>query len=168
MKQIALILIIIQWFGCMEEKPSDYQIYQEFYAPYSKYTSFESKETTLKKQLNQGLDSYLKSDFESAFNQFSLILEIYMEHQITASFYSALSLMEMKNSSPEQKEIVESLFIDIIKHNRNPFTRQAEWYLALFYFKNFDGDKARPFLENLANSEGEFQSESQAILAKVK
>lgn len=168
MKNTSWIALLFLLLGCQENKPTDDQIFNEYYTPYLEYTSFKSKEATLEKQLNEGLTYYLAQNYEAAFDRFSIILEAYIENQITATFYAALCLIEMEVSSPEQKEIVESLLIDTINQNRNPFIREAEWYLSLFYFKNFDGEKALPLLENLAKTKGTFQVESQAILAKVK
>lgn len=161
------ILLFLFGAGCAQ-KPSGPEIYKTWYQPYLEYQSFQSENEDLEKQLNKGLQLYLKKDYQGAFEVFSSILEIYSDHQITASFYTALCLMEMEVVSPEQKTIVESMFQDVIKQGRNPFVRQAAWYLALFYFKNSDDSAAIPILEVLAHDEGIYKEEAGKLLEKVK
>lgn len=161
-------LSVVFLLSCSTPPPSDFEIFKEFYQPYTEFKTFKTASPDLEKKLNEGLKLYLSKEYNDAFDVFSGILGSPFEKEITASFYSGLCLMNSDFSSPELKETVESLFIDLIKHNRNPFTRQANWYLSLFYFKNNDGEKALPLLEFLAESEGPFQTESKTILAKVR
>ena len=168
-KKITLIFCVISSIlNCQSPSLPDAEIYEKYYQPYTTYETFKSKDANLEKQLNQGLELYLAEKYPESFDVFSMILESNFQKQITASFYSGLCLLEMQGTSPELREIVESLFLDIIRQGRNPFVRQAQWYLGLFYLKNLDGEKSIPVLKLLTEKEGEFYEEAKEILPLIK
>ncbi len=159
---------ICLFLGCQDQKQITSQaIFVEYYAPYKEYTSFKSRDSLLENQLNEALQNYLNHNYQKAFEQFSGILAQNNENQITATFYTALSLIEMPNSTPDQNILIENLFADLHQRGHNPFQEDALWYRSLHQLKVGKKREAIIGFEKLKTMSGKYFEQVNDILEKI-
>lgn len=153
-----------------QNKPthSSQELYNQYYQPFEEFSSFKSKDTLLENQLNKALESYLEKNYHGAFEQFSFILSQGNENQITATFYTALSLLEMKHSTPDQNILLQNLLTDLFEQGRNPFAEDAKWYLALHHLKIGQRKDAITSFERLVSLKGKYEVKAKEILEIIE
>lgn len=166
---LVLLLFGLGGLGCGDQAQlSSQKLYDKYYQPYDQFSSFKSKDSLLENQLNSALGDYLTKNYHAAFEKFSYILAQESENQITATYYTALTLLEMPHSSPDRNILIQNLFNDLIKQDRNPFREGAIWYLALHHLKIGQTQEAVSNLEKLQSPEGRYFANAKTLLGILR
>jgi tetratricopeptide (TPR) repeat protein len=147
-----IVLGSLMFLSLRTESPV--KLYKEYYQTYDNPgTSRPAGET-----YNDAVNNFNKRDFSKTADGYNPYLKNNtISPQI--AFLKGISYMEIKRFQE-----AESLFRNVIDNKINPYTVDANWYLALCYLATEDMIKAKEQLNNIIKSESIYKIKAKKIL----
>jgi len=110
----------------------------------------------------KGIDYYAVSDYMNAARYFGKVLKADPGNMV-ATMYNGTSNYELSNYP-----VSEEMFHKVIINNDNLFIEDAQWYLALCYFRTSEDKKAIELLKEIKSSRSLHRKDAAAILRALK
>ncbi len=152
---LLIIAVPILFNQFMSKTPQE--LYMDYYTPYTEIIELRDAKS-IEYQLNNGMKSFRNGDYKKAV---SLFKEVEKHHKELASFYIAMSYMQL-NSYTEAIQYLENI------NKTSEYQQEARWYMSLAYLANNDTGKARLLLTAIANDHGQFFNEkAQSLLEQL-
>jgi len=133
------------------------QLFMEYYQASDAVMIVRSGNSKADGSLIQGMQAYDASDYNRAVELLNQV-----DENVTATFYTALSYVELKKYIEAEKA-----FQKIIKQGNNLFVDQAEWYSALLKLKIGETEQARLAFIDISNSNSFYNIKASRILVKL-
>jgi len=157
----SLALLLSVGGVLLRQAPGDLtnqEVYQKYYEPYQASVTYRSGNDLIDQLLLDAMQYYEAGDYENASNLFEQVL-YKRDGDMAVTLYSGISSMEMERYNKAGKN-----FKNIIKHNKNLYLEQAQWYLALCYIKTDSLTKAEGILSKLITDETFYKEDAQEVL----
>lgn len=156
---VALLILAGWWiFNLQTSSP------ESVYAAY--FTPAEGLPTTLGYSTNtdfaEGMVSYKLEEYAEALEYWQPLLEVDPTND-TLNYYVGVTFL-----ANEQPDSAIDYLTTVVSGEQSSFRTSAQWYLALAYLKTDQGEQAKPLLEDLANRNNPYQSQSSEILQKIE
>ncbi|MEM9829023.1 MAG: tetratricopeptide repeat protein [Bacteroidota bacterium] len=156
---VALLILAGWWiFNLQTSSP------ESVYAAY--FTPAEGLPTTLGYSTNtdfaEGMVSYKLEEYTEALEYWQPLLEVDPTND-TLNYYVGVTFL-----ANEQPDSAIDYLTTVVSGEQSSFRTPAQWYLALAYLKTDEQEQAKPLLEDLANRDNSYQSQSSEILQKME
>jgi hypothetical protein len=158
----ASLILLLGITGILTRQASQDKIYQKFYTAYPINGINRSANEAADPTFVAAQQKLEKQDFDAAI---SLFREVTSRNQnnMVAHFYTGAALQE----TGKYYDAIDE-FNKVILNKDNLFTEQAQWYIGLCFLQTNDNKKAYKQFKKLAENQGFYQANAQAILRKMK
>ena len=109
------------------------------------------------------LDLYKQQDFEQAVIWFEKILDAETTEGAEYNYMFGFSNMKIERYGPAINS-----FTKVIDHSDNMYLNDAQWYLAVCYYRTNDKAKLIPLLETIASSESIHKKPARKLLRNTR
>jgi tetratricopeptide (TPR) repeat protein len=138
------------------------KLYKAYYEPFNIISPVtRSNNVQISNQFVQAIGMYKQGKYQEASAGFSDIIQ--KDASLTAPFFfGGITQMELGHYSS-----AITLLSEVIEQSQE-YGKEAQWYLGLSYLKTSDKTKAIGYFENLAVSEGYYQTLAKKLLRRLK
>lgn len=154
----VLVMIGAFWFGGLDQKGWNEEVYQNYYEEDEVFINTRSKANFDIDVLHFGMELLEKKDFSAALVEFNKL-----PNSITANYYAGVSNMALNNH-----EVAVSKFNYVIDDYLNLFYDQAQWYKGLCLVKLEKKNEAINLFDQISQTESYFKDKAKEIVADLR
>jgi tetratricopeptide (TPR) repeat protein len=158
----TLLILASSLFIIRNTSQLNQKIIKEHYKAYPSVVHYRDNKPVLKGDFSLAMDYYQAGKYENALVLFNRVA-VAPPYSFMKNFYSAICYFELSRTS----EAISELEKNLSKKNHY-FYQQSLWFLSLFYIDMKDYEKALPYLQELNQTKGTYQSKAEEILTRIQ
>ncbi len=172
-RRIMKILIILVVTGLLtlgfylfhaNEPVQPRNLMAEYFEPYKNPIAKRNTDD-ISSYWNKGSSLYATKNYTEAAVAFDRAMIEGEEPAYLISFYRAMALLSSETDGDLSQTIS---LLESVRNGEHDYIQQAEWYLALAYLKNNDGDKAIKLLQRIVAKDGFRANKAKELLIKLE
>lgn len=169
---VAVLILTGLWISNLSQQNVGPELYAQNYQhmKQKEYSGAKKGRNTaelpfsgLDSALFSALESYERTDYLGAKQQFSDYINSGRDHLKTGKFYRALTALKLNDTKQAIADFIDYLLLG----SEAKYFEDAKWYLALSYLKEGRLEEAKKQLEELSGIDGPYQAKSTKLLVNL-